>query len=60
MVAVKQRARRTPKAEPEHLKRYKWLKIRTNDQELQAFKRVADQRGLTVAELVRTVIQDQV
>ena len=56
MAVQGQRAKRTPKAEPDYLKRKKWLKIRMNDDELQGMKRVADQRGLTVAELVRSVL----
>ena len=38
--------------------RKKWLKIRANDEELERYRQVALSRGLTVAELVRTVIQE--
>jgi len=38
--------------------RKKWLKIRANDDELERYRQVAKSKGLTVAELVRTVIQE--
>lgn len=51
------RANRYKKIESDMFRK-KWLKIRANDEELERYRQVAKARGLTVAELVRTVIQD--
>ncbi len=52
-----QRAKRYTKEDSDKFRK-KWLKIRANDEELERYRVVARARGLTVAELVRTVIQD--
>ena len=52
-----QRAKRYKKVDSDKFRK-KWLKIRANDEELERYRVVARARGLTVAELVRTVIQD--
>lgn len=59
MVAKRQRAKRTPKSEPREVKRVKILKVRSSEEELARFREVAEKRGLTVAELVRTVINKE-
>lgn len=51
------RATRYKKSESDMFRR-KWLKIRANDEELERYRQVARARGLTVAELVRSLIQE--
>lgn len=51
------RATRYKKSESDMFRR-KWLKIRSNDDELERYRQVAQARGLTVAELVRSLIKE--
>ena len=56
-MSVVQRAKRYKKVDSDKFRK-KWLKIRANDEELERYRIVAQARGLTVAELVRSVIQE--
>lgn len=56
-MSVVQRAKRYKKVDSDKFRK-KWLKIRANDEELERYRIVAQARGLTVSELVRSVIQE--